>query len=150
MAFISVTRLRLRSARFLPAFALRNLRVLAQARAAPGFRGGALLADRAFAFWTLTAWDDEGSMRAYASTGTHRAAMPRFADWCDEGSVAGWEQGGAALPSWAEADRRMREGGRPSKLRRPSPHHADLSFPPARTSLTGPLRPAAARSRRRP
>lgn len=141
MPFVSVTRLRLRSGRFLPAFALHSLRTLAQVRAAPGFRGGSLLAERSLAFWTLTAWDDAASMCATMAGGAHRAAMPRFVAWCDEGSVVHWEQAGEALPGWAEADRRMRGEGHPSKLHRPSPHHADLSFPAARLSVTGRLRP---------
>ena len=144
MPFVSVTRLRLRSPRFLPGFMWHNTRNLAQVKAAPGFRGGSLLADRGWAFWTLTAWDSLEAMRAYMTTGPHRAAMPRFVGWCDEGSVVHWEQEGDALPAWAEADRRMRSEGRPSKLRHPGPHHADLSFKPARTAITGPLRPKRA------
>lgn len=141
MPFVSVTRLRLRSIRFLPGFAWHARRTLAQVRAAPGFRGGSLLADRRWAFWTLTAWDSPEAMRAYMTTGSHRASMPRFAGWCDEGSVVHWEQDGDALPGWAEAERRMRSEGRPSKLRNPSPHHADLSFSPARTTRAGTLNP---------
>jgi hypothetical protein len=144
MPFVSVTRLRLRSIRHLPAFTLHNIRTLAQVKAAPGFRGGSLLADRALAFWTLTAWDSRDAMRAYMTTGPHRTAMPRLLDWCDEGSVAHWDQDGDALPDWAEAERRMRGEGRPSKLRRPGPHHADLAFRAARTSRSAFLRPKPA------
>ena len=64
MPFVSVTRLRLRSVRFLPGFAWHNLRTLKQVKAAPGFRGGSVLADRRWAFWTLTAWDSREAMRA--------------------------------------------------------------------------------------
>ncbi|RYC29747.1 DUF3291 domain-containing protein [Lichenibacterium minor] len=145
MPFVSLTRLRLRSIRFLPAFARHNLRTLAQVKAAPGFRGGSLLADRGWAFWTLTAWDGQDAMRAYMTAGAHRTAMPYLLEWCDEASVAHWTQDGDALPSWAEADRRMRDEGRPSKLRHPGPHHADLGFRAARTAVTAPLRPAPAR-----
>ena len=145
MPFVSVTRLRLRSIRFLPAFVRHNLRALAQVKAAPGFRGGSLLADRALAFWTLTAWDDPAAMRAYMTAGAHRASMPYLLDWCDEASVAHWEQDGDALPEWTEAERRMRGEGRPSKLRHPGPRHADLGFRPARTAVAAALRPAAAR-----
>ena len=144
MPFVSVTRLRLRSIRFLAAFARHNLRTLAQVKAAPGFRGGSLLADRGWTFWTLTAWDSPEAMRAYMTTGPHRAAMPHLLDWCDEASVAHWDQDGDALPDWAEADRRMRAEGRPYRLRHPGPHHADLGFRPARTAVTAPLRPKRA------
>lgn len=142
MPFVSVTRLRLRSIRFLPAFAPHAFRTLRQARRAPGFRDGALLADRSWTFWTLTLWDGRDSMRAYMTAGDHRTAMPRLAGWCDEASVAHWEQESDALPSWAEADRRMRAEGRPSKVRHPSPRHADLSFRAPRLAGVRAIKPA--------
>ena len=144
MPFVSLTRLRLRSIRFLPAFVRHNLRTLAQVRAAPGFRGGSLLAARALAVWTLTAWAGPDAGRAYMTTGPHRTAMPHLLDWCDEASVAHWDQDGDALPGWDEAERRMRDEGCPSRLRHPGPHHADLGFSAARTAVTAPLRPKAA------
>lgn len=55
MPFVSIMRLRVRSVRFLPGFALHTLRSIRQVRHAPGFRGGSLLADRAWTFWTMTA-----------------------------------------------------------------------------------------------
>lgn len=142
MPFVSVTRLRLRSVRFLPLFAPHAYRTVRQARRAAGFRGGALLADRSWTFWTLTLWDDRDSMRAYMTAGHHRAAMPRLAQWCDEASVAHWDQEGDALPSFADAERRMRAEGRPSKLRHPGPCHADLSFRAARLGGARPIGPA--------
>lgn len=144
MPFVSVTRLRLRSIRFVPSFFLHAIGSLRQARRAPGFRGGSLLADRAWTFWTLTAWDDQASMRAYMLGGSHRAAMPRLVGWCDEASVAHWEQAEEALPSWSEADRRMREDGRPSKVRSPSPRHADLGYAPPRLTRASEIRREAA------
>jgi hypothetical protein len=140
MPFISVTRLRLRSMRFVPSFFLHAVPSLRQARAAPGFCDGSLLADRSWTFWTLTLWDEQASMRAYMTSGDHRTAMPRLAGWCDEASVVHWDQEHGDLPSWTEADRRMRAEGRPSKIRNPSPHHADLSFSAPRLALARPVR----------
>ena len=142
MPFVSITRLRIRSVRFLPAFAIHTLRTLRQVKSAPGFRGGSLLPDRRWAFWTMTAWDDQASMRAYMTDGPHRTAMPFLLQWCDEASVVHWDQADGPLPSWTEADRRMREEGRPSKLRHPSPCHADLGFPKPRITATGAITPA--------
>ena len=132
--FVSVTRARVRRPWFMPGFAFYAIRSFNQASRAPGFRGGGVLPDRKLTFWTLTTWDGEQSMRAYMTSGSHRAAMPRFANWCDEASVAHWEQDDPALPDWAEVERRMRAQGRPSKLRHPSPDHAALTFPAARSS----------------
>lgn len=144
MPFVSITRLRIRSARFLPRFAWMTLRSRAQLRRAAGFSGGALLADRGLTFWTMTAWDGPESMRAYMTSGPHRAAMPLLMDWCDEASVVHWTQGADALPTWAEADGRMRAEGRPSKVRHPSAAHAAMGFGPPRTVGSAAIRPAPA------
>jgi hypothetical protein len=142
MAFVSVTRLRLRSWRFVPGFAVQAIGSFRQSQRAPGFKGGSVLQDRRLTFWTLTLWDGMESMRAYILSGPHRTAMPRLVDWCDEASVVHWEQGGPALPTWAEAEGRMRAEGRPSKVRHPSPDHATLAFRPARTITGAPITPA--------
>jgi len=142
MTFISVTRLRLRSIRHLPGFAWFAVRSRNQASGAAGFRGGAVLADRRWTFWTVTAWDNRDSMRDYMTTGPHRSGMPRLAAWCDEASIVHWDQAHAELPTWAEADRRMRTEGRPSKVHRPGEHHAALSFPPPRETGAAPIMPA--------
>jgi hypothetical protein len=134
MTFISLTRLRLRSFRFLPFFAFHTLRALKQVRSASGFQTGALLPDRSLTFWTLTAWDSQESMRQYMISGGHKTAMPHLLDWCDEASVTHWTQPEPDLPLWTEADRRMRESGRPSKVRNPSPRHATLSYDSPRTT----------------
>lgn len=143
MPFISITRLRIRSLRFLPAFGLHTTRSLAQVRRSPGFRGGGLLPDRRWAFWTMTAWDGEADMRAYMLSGDHRTAMPRLLGWCDEASVVHWTQDDPALPTWTEADRRMRQEGRASKVRHPSPNHADLTYREPRLAFAGPIAPQA-------
>jgi hypothetical protein len=82
----------------------------------------------------MTAWDTQENMRQYMTTGAHKAAMPHLLRWCDEASVAHWEQPEISLPSWADADKRMREEGRASKVRNPSPQHATLSYSPPRTT----------------
>jgi hypothetical protein len=139
MPFISLTRLRIRSVRHLPWFMMHTMRSMGQIRQAPGFRGGAVLADRRRAFWTVSAWDGSASMRAFMTSGAHRAAMPHLLDWCDEAAVAHWEQDSASLPSWTDADRRLRTEGRPSKVRHPNGFHADLSHPPPRGGPTSPI-----------
>jgi hypothetical protein len=140
MNFVSLTRLRIRSIRFMPLFAIHAFRSRMQVSSAPGFQTGALLADRSRTFWTMTAWDSQESMRAYMTTGAHKKAMPRLLHWCDEASVAHWTQPDATLPSWMEADRRMRDSGRASKVSHPSPRHASLSYRPPRTTAGGMIR----------
>ena len=141
MQFISLTRLRIRSVRFLPGFAVLALRSGRQVRAAAGFLGGSLLADRQWTFWTMTAWEDQQAMRAYMTTGDHRSAMPSLLESCDEASVAHWDQPQPDLPTWLDADERMRREGRPSKVRFPSSDHAGMTFPRPRVAAASPLRP---------
>jgi len=137
MIFVSLTRLRIRSVRYLPLFAIYALRSLRQAKKSPGFLTGALLPDRSRTFWTMTAWHGHDSMRGFMTAGAHKRAMPHLMQWCDEASVAHWEQDGSILPSWEEADRRMRESGRASKVNNPSPDHARLDYRRPRTSGGG-------------
>jgi heme-degrading monooxygenase HmoA len=142
MPFISITRLRIRSFGFMPGFVLHALGSLRQVKSADGFQEGALLADRNWTFWTMTAWDSQESMRRYMTAGSHKKAMPKLMNWCDEASVVHWEHGEPALPSWTEADRRMRADGRASKVRNPSPQHATLSYRTPRLTRGGPIRKA--------
>ena len=141
MPFVSLTRLRIRSFRFMPLFVPYTLLTVRQVRRAPGFLRGALLPDRRFTFWTMTAWDSQESMRQYMISGSHKAAMPKLMEWCDEASVAHWTQDNVELVSWEEADRRMRAMGRASKVKRPSAEHASLRYREPRTSGSAPITP---------
>ena len=132
VALISLTRLRLASVRYLPAFAWYAMRSIAQARRSPGFRGVRLLADRRLTFWTATAWDDLASMKAFRAAGAHRTAMPRLARWCDEASVTRWVGPADMLGDWAAAHARMVAEGEPSHVARPSPDHLARRWPPPR------------------
>lgn len=147
--FVSITRLRVRSWRFIPGFFVQTSGTIAQARKADGFAGGALLRDRQRTFWTMTLWQDEQGMRRFMTSGAHLKAMPRLLDWCDEASVVHWWQDNADLPGWDEAERRMRSEGRTSKVRHPSADHEGLRFRPPRTTLSLRIRsdryPSAAR-----
>ena len=141
MSFVSLTRLRLRSVLYLPAFALMTHQSISQVRRAQGFQIGALLSDRQWAFWTLTAWDTQESMRAYMLAGAHKTAMPKLMTWCDEASVAHWHQDDQTLPGWDAASQRMRAEGRISKVLHPSPQHQSLTFREPRTTRGGPIHP---------
>lgn len=146
MTFVSITRLRVRTIRYLPAFALPAHRSIRQVRLADGFLGGALLPDRGWTFWTMTAWEVEANLRAYMLAGAHRLAMPHLIEWCDQASLVHWDQGDSELPSWPLAHQRLCAEGRASNIRHPSPRHSDLSFDAPRTRATVQIRPAARRS----
>jgi hypothetical protein len=137
MVFVSVTRLRVRSPRYLPAFAWHNLLSIWQIISTPGFLGGRLMGDVNGAFWTLTLWSDRSATQSYRNSGAHRRAMPKLQDWCDEAAVAHWEQAGSNLPDWTEAHQRMVTDGHLTKLSKPSLAHLKRDIPVPVTKNSG-------------
>ena len=129
---VSVTRLHLRSARFLLPFIFFALRSTRQARRSPGNVTVDVLRDAHGGYWTRTVWDDAASMHAFMVSGVHRQAMPKLLDWCDEAALVRWEQASATLPSWEEAHRRLVSEGRRSKVHHPSAAHQTFDYPPPR------------------
>ena len=124
MPFVAITRLRLRSYRFLLPFMWHAGKSAMQAQGSPGYRAGALSSDvRRLTFWTATVWENEAAMRAFRAAGDHQRVMPRLAEWCDEASVAHWEQANAEIPDPNEVLRRM-QSGRPSRVSHPSSDQA--------------------------
>lgn len=87
----------------------------------------------------MTAWDSQESMRNYMTNGSHKSAMPHLMHWCDEASVVHWEQESLALPNWSEADKRMRQDGRVSKVRFPSPTHDTQTYRAPRLTGAAPI-----------
>ena len=142
MPFVSVTRFRLRSFRFIPSFVRHTLATVDQIRRSNGFIEGSLLADRRLAFWTVTIWRDGMDMRGYMTGGAHLRAMPLLIDWCDEASIVHWQQPGGDVPGWRDCDARMRVEGRPSKLRHSSAVHRELAYRAPRSSPTVAIRRA--------
>ena len=125
---ISVTRFRVRSVRFLPFFLIHAQRCLVQIRRADGYVGGALRQDHDHTYWTASVWRDGAALLAYVTSGAHRNAMPKMAEWGDEASTVQWEQDSAELPNWPLAIERMRHEGHAVPLRHPGPAHAGLGF----------------------
>jgi hypothetical protein len=130
MPFVSVTRLRVRSWRYLLAFLIRSLLVARQAGRAHGNLQVSVLRDADRAFWTRTVWTDEAAMRSFMRAGVHRKVMPRLAKWCDEAAITHWVQNATEPPSWLEAHRRLKKQGRRSRVEHPSPAQQRFEFPP--------------------
>jgi len=123
MPLASITRLRVRSIRYLPEFLVRALASIRQARRSSGCLSADVRREVKLIFWTRTLWQDEQAMRAFMTSGAHRAVMPKILNWCDEASVTHWEQDGDYPPDWPTAEARMRTEGRTSRVRSPSPAH---------------------------
>jgi hypothetical protein len=54
--------------------------------------------------------------------------MPRLAEWCDEATYIHWRQPGEEPPGLAEAAGRLIGEGVVSRVRHPSPNHANRAF----------------------
>jgi hypothetical protein len=134
MPFVSITRLRVRSWRYLPIFLVNAFRAARQAKLAPGSLAISLLRDAHFAFWTRTLWTDESDMRSFMLSGVHRRIMARLPQWCDEAAVAHWLQDNLEPPPWTEACRRLRQDGRPSRVKHPSEAQRRFEVPEPRTT----------------
>ena len=77
---VLLTELRLRRFRDVPAFMATSLAILRQVSRSPGARSALLRAQPlARSFATVSWWDDEAAMRAFARTDPHRGAMRRWA-----------------------------------------------------------------------
>jgi heme-degrading monooxygenase HmoA len=123
MAFISVTRLRLRTVRFLPAFIWRAQQSESQARKSPGNLGVELRKTKGWTFWTLTVWSSANDMAAFRRASPHREAMAKLQHWCDEAAVAHWEQDAPNLPTWNEAAEHLYASGTLPQVLYPSADH---------------------------
>jgi len=128
MAFVSVTRLGLRSVRYWIPFAWHTFRSLRQLRQTPGLLEGSLIRDAHQVYWTLTIWQDEASMRQYRNNGAHRQVMPKLMQWCNQASVVHWTQVSEALPTIEQAHERMVAEGRLSKVKYPNQEHLAQQF----------------------
>jgi hypothetical protein len=128
MPIISVTRLRVRSLRYLVPFFWQALKVSRQAEHSPQFLGGRVLREARNAFWTVTAWADEAAMRTFRQKSAHAEVMPRLLTWCDEAAYVHWNQDTPELPNWQEAHRRLENEGKLSKVYHPSAAHLAGQF----------------------
>src|SRR5262245_27294309 len=126
--FASVTRLRVRSLRFLPAFMWKTFLSQRQVVRSPGFLGGRLLVDARLTFWTLTIWESERAMKAFRGSGPHSNVMPRLVDWYDEAAYAHWITTGSSVPAWPEAYEHLRHEGHLSRVAHPSRDHEARYF----------------------
>ena len=126
---MSVTRLRLRHWRFLPPFAWYAVLSGVQARRSAGHRFSRATKDAGLVFWTITVWEQEAAMRYFRNHGAHQKAMPKLAEWCDEGTYVHWVQPGETPPTLVEGAERLIREGAVSRVKYPSPNHASRSFP---------------------
>jgi hypothetical protein len=120
MPIVSVTRLHLRSVRFVPSFLMIAIRSSMQARKAAGYLGGWTANEWVLGFWTSTCWADLDAMRAFRNSEPHLTAMRKLLEWCDEASYTHWNEAQTRVIEPAEAYHRLAEAGTLSKVVHPS------------------------------
>src|SRR5258708_17130097 len=98
MPLVAITRLRVRSWRYLPIFFLQALRSARQSARTEGNLATLLLRDRQNTFWTTTLWTTDTAMKGFMLSGVHRRVMGKLPDWCDEAAVVHWLQESSAAP----------------------------------------------------
>jgi heme-degrading monooxygenase HmoA len=129
MPFVSITRLRVRSWRYLPAFLVQSIRSARQAASTSGNLAVSLLREKKNVYWTRTVWSSEDSMKAFMLSGVHRNVMRSLLEWCDEAAVAHWTQESHQPPPWHEAHAQILRIGRLSKVNHPSPAQLQFQIP---------------------
>ena len=140
MALVSVTRLHVRSWRYIPVFLIQAIHASWQAKSAEGSLAVSILQETRNTFWTRTVWSHEEAMKSYVISGVHKRVMRSLLEWCDEAAVVHWEQEGSQPPSWEETYSRLMKDGRLSKVNDPSKDHLAYQFPAPQVRLTGLVR----------
>jgi hypothetical protein len=123
MPVVSVTRLHLRSLRYLAPFIVDAMRATRQARRSSGFGAGWLGNEGLHGFWTATTWASLDAMRDYRNSPPHRQSMKKLLHWCDTASYVHWDQDGTSPPDAGMAFTRLSAEGTLSKVLHPSDDH---------------------------
>jgi len=129
MAFISVTRLRVKSIFFLIPFMRANEASVNELKVSKGLIKGKELIDKKLTFWTITVWEDEASMKGFRGSSSHRSAMQYLPKWCNEASYHHWVQEDSEFPTWDTISEKLFTEGKLSKVRNPSVAQATNQFP---------------------
>lgn len=130
MAFISITRLKVKSFLYIPKFMMANEASVKELVKIKGFLKGKELIDKNLTFWTLTMWTDDISMKEFRNSAPHRKAMQNLPTWCHEASYFHWTQADTDLPGWNIASERLISEGKLTKVRNPTARHLANAFPP--------------------
>ena len=130
MAVIVVTRLRLRAPALLDEFFTAAVAAIEQAQKSAGNLGADALADANNAWWSVSAWQGRGPMRAFVDSEPHRGISQRLDHFCDEATFVDWEQASPDLPDWQTSWRHITADGKAAELTRPSDANQTRAFPP--------------------
>jgi heme-degrading monooxygenase HmoA len=147
MAFLVVTRLRLRDPKYLDEFVRSAFAVVDQANNSEGNLAAEVLAGANETYWTRTAWSDRHAMSDFMTSEPHLGTMGNLSMWCDEATFVDWEQNEPDLPDWQAAfNRLVRDGQGPRSTTPPKTTRVVLSILPSKVSSRCPRVPVVAGS----
>jgi hypothetical protein len=129
MAVIVVTRLRLRDPSLLDEFFTHAVAVIEQAQNSAGNLGTDALAEANNTWWTVSSWQDRGSMRTFVDTEPHQTTMSMIDHLCDEATFVDWEQDSAELPDWQTSHQHIVADGQAAALSNASAANESRAFP---------------------
>ena len=103
------TRLPLSAHRYVPGFLRDTMRIRRQLATSPGLVGYGLLAElRRKTFWTVSVWEDDASLRAFAGAEPHRSIMRRMPARMGASAFHPFEITAADLPlRWSDVKARL-------------------------------------------
>jgi hypothetical protein len=112
---VLASRLPLRQYRNIPAFLRASKAVRVQPAATRGVLGYSLDAKPiAKTFWTLSAWEDEETLRRFSQADPHRSQITGISPYMLASSFVQWTVAGSELPpKWTDARRRVAASQRP-------------------------------------
>jgi hypothetical protein len=143
MAFLSMTRLQVKSIFLLPKFFVQNEAIVKQLKTSAGFKKGKTLIDLGLGAWTVTLWESEDAMRAFYLSGAHRNIMPSLSAYSNEATTGNLTFDEADLPTWDFVHENLSKFGKfSSVLKEPTQSHLDKKImKPKITFLTRPINP---------
>ncbi|WP_323379926.1 DUF3291 domain-containing protein [Streptomyces alkaliphilus] len=108
-ALVMASRFEVHSAAHVPRFLVKSLLAWKQVRSTPGAYGVSLVAQPwKRTFWTLSAWESDEALRAYATTEPHRSIMTGLGPVMKDALFVRWEVATDDLPvTWEEARHRL-------------------------------------------
>jgi hypothetical protein len=125
MAYLSLTRMKLRSPVFLPIFITHSLRIFSQLRKVPGLIIGKAIAASDLSMWTATLWESEATLHQFYRTGAHHQAAQFITQWASEAVQQRLTVSSHQIPSWKEAAQILTTTGHFYTLNFPSRNHLD-------------------------
>lgn len=123
MAYLSMTRLKLKSVIYLLPFSIQNEQVIRQLRTSHGFLKGKELATPSLSMWTATLWNSLEDLRAFYLSGSHKEAMKNINQWSSEAVSGHQEVDSNELPDWDNIRLQLLNVGHFANLKEPSFAH---------------------------